>query len=296
MKSPYTAITVIFNPSSSGHSEKLARDLQKRLLAAAPHLRVELVPTEFARHAEELAKQAALATAKPLVISASGDGGYNEVINGLMKAKALGAKPTAGLLPAGNANDHHRNLHHGDIVEAILRSKTQRVDLLMLQANSNNLPVERYAHSYIGLGLTPQVGQKLNSTQLNRLKEVLIVIRVLVSLKPVTLIINRQAHAYDSLIISNVPKMSKYFKVSPQAKVNDGKFELTMFRWRNKLKFVRWFIAASTTGMPLADQRSHFSFRTLYSTPAQLDGEILTLDAKTKVVVTIKHNALRCVV
>ena len=38
-------------------------------------------PTERAGHARDLAKQAA-GTGRPLIVSVSGDGGYNEVVDG----------------------------------------------------------------------------------------------------------------------------------------------------------------------------------------------------------------------
>ena len=296
MKSPYTTITIIYNPHSAGPSEKLARKLQAQLHKAQPRQKVELVPTEFARHAEALAEQFALASKHPLVISASGDGGYNEVINGLMKAKRQGARPTAGLLPAGNANDHHRNVHQGDIVDSIINGKTQAIDLLVLNSISQGKPVERFAHSYIGMGLTSQAGKEFNKAKLNRFNEVMIAIKVLFSITPIRLKINRQINAYDSVMMSNVRSMSKYFSVSSRAKVNDGKFELTIFRWRSKLKIIRYVIEASTRGMPVANQTSHFTFGTTHPTSVQLDGEILMLDADCKATVTLKHNALRCVV
>src|SRR5206468_12869554 len=148
----YTAITIIYNPISTGPGEKMADKLAATLKKTLPKKIISVVPTEYAGHAEVLAYKAAKASKRPLIISASGDGGYHEVVNGLMKAQQEGSQPVAGLLPAGNANDHYRHVHKGDIVEAILNAREKQIDLLKLSAISKRRPITRFAHSYIGLG------------------------------------------------------------------------------------------------------------------------------------------------
>ena len=58
--------------------------------------------TNHTGHATELAREAA-ATGSPLIVSDSGDGGYNEVVNGAMAS--------------GNANHHARFMHDEPLVE-----------------------------------------------------------------------------------------------------------------------------------------------------------------------------------
>ncbi len=69
-------------------------------------LAVDLVPTEHAAHATELSRTAAGA-GSPLVVSVSGDGGYNEVVNGVRQAG--NERAASAVLAAGNANDHRRS-------------------------------------------------------------------------------------------------------------------------------------------------------------------------------------------
>jgi diacylglycerol kinase family enzyme len=67
---------------------------------------MELLPTDFAGHARDLARSVAV-SGGPLIVSVSGDGGYNEAVNGVLDVPASRAVCT--VLPAGNANDHHRS-------------------------------------------------------------------------------------------------------------------------------------------------------------------------------------------
>ena len=172
--SAYTSIIIIYNPNSTGDGKHLAQELRDALLEKDSNLPVKLVPTKHAGHAEELAYETAMATENPLIISSSGDGGYHEVVNGIIRASKKGARATAGLLPAGNANDHYQHMHGHSIVKSIIEQKTHHVDVLTFKSSSDNKPIKRYAHSYIGIGLTPNVGQELNKTDLNWFKEIFI--------------------------------------------------------------------------------------------------------------------------
>jgi diacylglycerol kinase (ATP) len=174
----YSTVTIIFNPHSTGPSELYAKRLQRELRKLFPDLKAELKPTKYAGHAEKLAYARAKATKKPLIISSSGDGGYNEVINGAMRAQSEGATPVCAVLAAGNANDHGRTLQSRPLIEAIKEGKETRLDLLKARYKTRGQEKVRYAHSYIGLGLTPVVAVELNKTSLNALKELWIVLKI----------------------------------------------------------------------------------------------------------------------
>ncbi|MBC7942921.1 acylglycerol kinase family protein, partial [Candidatus Saccharibacteria bacterium] len=160
----YTTVAVIYNPNSTGPSETLAKIFETNLRLKLPKQKIELIATEHAGHGEELAYLIAKSSKNPLIISSSGDGGYHEVINGVMKAQNEGFQSITGLLPAGNANDHYNNLHNEDIIDLIIKNKTKKIDLLKIVSTSKGKSIERYAHSYIGFGLTPSVGKELNKT------------------------------------------------------------------------------------------------------------------------------------
>jgi len=292
----YSDITIIYNPNSTGSSESLAKAFKKRLQKRMPNQAITLKPTKHAGHAEELAYTLAKQSPHALVISSSGDGGYNEVVNGLMKARKEGSKAVAGLLPAGNANDHYHNLHDDDLVEQIANGNHKLIDLLKLEGKSKGKKIQRYGHSYIGFGLTPDVGKELNKTKLNLMNQVWIVTKALLNVRPVKLVIGLKARHYDSVIFSNVDKMSKYLKISQPSRIADGKFEVTIFRRRNKFKLIAVLLKASFVGVSEDAQVSRFRLRTVHETLVQIDGEITKLDAKSRVKITMDKKALPCVV
>lgn len=292
----YTTIAIIYNPHSTGASTQLAQTVAAQLRARLPQQKIELIATKHAGHGETLAYAVATSSSRPLIIASSGDGGYHEVVNGALKAQREGWHPTTGVLPGGNANDHHRNLHRQDIVEQIATGQSRQIDLLKLAGTSHGAPIERYAHSYIGFGLTPLVAQELNRTTLNPFKEAWTVIRSLLTIRPVRLTIGDTTRAYESVVCSNVDIMSKYLKISRPSSVTDGKFEVTIFTHRNKLRLLIRLLQASLRGVQEDMQVREFSLATVGKTLVQADGEIIALDAHSSVHITSEQQVLTCVV
>jgi len=292
----YSTIAVIYNPNSTGSSEALAHKFKTQVQARVPGQEITLIETDHAGHGEELAYKIACESKNPLIISSSGDGGYNDVVNGAMRAQRGGARPTTGLLPAGNANDHYHNLHNKDIVEQIVNGESTKIDVLKISGISDGKQIEKYAHSYIGFGLTPIVGNELNKRKLNFINEVFIVAKSLITIKPVRLKIGKKPHAYESVIFSNVDVMSKYLKISQPSSMTDGKFEVTIFKRRNKLRLILILLEASFKGVKEDAQVSEFRLTTVRKTLVQADGEILTLDAESNVHITIEQQALASII
>lgn len=291
----YTSVVIIFNPNSTGPSKSLAQKLQRTLKQTVPDQKVLLKATEYAGHAEEIAYEHSLKTKKPLIVSSSGDGGYNEVVNGIMRARKEGADATAGLLPAGNANDHYANVHFIDIAEGIKKGMRKEIDLLRISGTSEGKTIERYGHSYAGFGLTPTVAQALNKNKLNVFNQVWIVGKELLSMRSTSLIVNGKKQRYDSVICSNVDKMSKYLKISTPSSVTDGKFEVTSFEKTHRARLLVTLFKTSLFGAHEDESVSRYKVKTVRKTAVQVDGEIIELDASTDVTVRCEKQALPCV-
>ena len=110
---------------------KAVDDTLQRVIGTAQHTlnEVQLSPTERAGHGRELARQAA-GTGRPLVVSVSGDGGYNEVVDGVMHAD--NPDVVCAVMAAGNANDHRRATGEQPLAEVVVAGDVSRIDLLRL--------------------------------------------------------------------------------------------------------------------------------------------------------------------
>lgn len=299
----YTAIAIIYNPMSTGPSKTYALRLRRELRQALPELkdRINTVLTEYAGHAEVLAYELAKASEHPLIIASGGDGSYHEVVNGAMRAQAEGARPVCGLLPGGNANDHHRAMHADPVEDMIIHGRTHIIDLLHIETRGrakDGTPKvwQRYAHSYCGFGLTAEAGRELNKHKLNRIKEALLVLRTFRRLRAKRVIVRGRKRTYTSLVCSNIHRMSKVLKLSDSAKPHDGKFEITAVRGRSKRKLVLSLFLASTRGFPEVTQTDKYVFTTIRPLRLQIDGEIYRIAADTEVRITVAPRILRCVV
>lgn len=292
----YTTVAIIYNPNSTGSSKSMAKDFKKNLHKKLPEQKIELIATEYPGHAEKLAYDIAKENKKPLIFSSSGDGGYHEVVNGAVKAQNEGAHPTVGLLPAGNANDHFHNIHTGDIIDLIAAGKPKHIDLLKIFFTYKGKQQHRYSHSYIGFGLTPLVSAELNKTKLNAFKETWFVIRALITWKPIRFTIDGDSKQYDSIIISNVDKMSKYLNVSHPSSIDDGLFEVTTLPHESRWKLITTLLQATLDKLKEDEQTDSFLLQTSKRTIAQADGELIKIDQNSRVRIVIENKVLRCFV
>lgn len=283
-------IVVIFNPNSSGESEALAQELVGNLAREAPGLWVDLVPTEHAGHARDVARDAAR-TGTVLVVSASGDGGYNEVVDGVVQA----ANPDAlsVVLAAGNANDHARVTQDRPLLDLILTGTRRRLDLLRvsIQPPSGEQAEVRHAHSYIGLGLTPAVAVDLEKGGKGSLREVVTVVRSFARFTPHDIEVDGVRLRVASLLFANIDEMAKVATVSDDAAPDDGRFEIVLLPYRSKAHVLATALRAATWGLGPQPSARRYAFRALHAMPMQIDGEIVELAVGTEVTIEIQPGA-----
>jgi diacylglycerol kinase family enzyme len=288
--SPFDRVVVIFNPQSTGKAPQLAEQLRAELARRLPHIPVHLSPTERAGHGRELARAAA-GTGRPLVVSLSGDGGYNEVVDGVMQAD--NPDVVCAVMAAGNANDHRRTTREQPLADAIMAGDVRRIDLLRLTTGTGADARTQYAHSYIGMGLTPIVAIDLEKGGKGSLREIVSVVRTFARFRPFTIELDDgQRHRFDSLLFANIAQMAKYATLSDTDQPDDGRFEVVTLPHTSKWRILAMAIRAATRGLGPQPTATHYGFVTLTPTPLQLDGELLTLDAGTPVHVAIAPGAL----
>ena len=294
----FDRVVMIFNPNSTGNAKERAEELRDELAERVPALPVELIPTERAGHGRELAETAAR-TGAPLVISVSGDGGYSEVVDGIMRAGNETAVAT--VLPAGNANDHRRAIQEDrSVADAVVAGHTAddvtRIDLLRLTTGSGDGERVQWAHSYVGLGLTPIVAIDLEKGSKGSLREIVTVVRTFAKFRPFPLVLaDGRRVKLDSLLFANIDQMAKYATLSEDGAPDDGVFEVVTIEHTAKWKVLGTALRAITRGLGEQPKAREFRFRTVTPTPMQVDGEVLEVGADEPVEVRIDAGALRTI-
>jgi diacylglycerol kinase family enzyme len=255
-----------------------------------PDVPIRRCPTQRAGHARELAREAAQ-SGRPLIISVSGDGGYNEVVDGVMHAD--NPDTICAVMGAGNANDHQRTTSKRPLADAVVAGEITRIDLLALTIGSGSDARTQYAHSYIGLGLTPVVAVDLEKGGKGSFKEILSVIRTFARFRPHRIKLeDGTRRTFDSLLFANISEMAKYATLSENGRPDDGRFEVVTIPHAAKWRILAVAFKAATRGLGPQPTATHYSFVTLKPTPLQLDGELLTLEPGTSVQVDIAPKAL----
>lgn len=281
-------IAIIFNPKSTGDAKKTAKDLAETINGYFEIIqkKATLYPTQKAGDAIDIAYDVASKFARPLIVSVSGDGGYNEVINGVMNAKKLfpAQQPVVTVMPAGNANDHHRVMQ-GDtpLIRLIKAADIKPMDLISISATSQDFELQRYAHSYIGFGITPEIGHELNQHGKSRHNELWLTLKTIGQFTPYAVQRDGATRYYDSLVFANINEMAKFVKLDTKNTVHDGKFEVVAIRHRGKFNMIRSLLSATISGFHKPPSFSTYSFTTIDGQPIQLDGEIENLPAHCRV-------------
>lgn len=282
----YSGVFIIYNPNSTGDSQSMAEDLASVISDLHP----ELLATQHAGHARELAREISKRQKQPLIVSASGDGGYNEVVNGVMESGNQNA--ICAVLPAGNANDHSRTMHSKPLKEQILKRKVSKIDLIKVSTGDWT----RYAHSYIGLGLTPVVAAELNRHTLNALRETWLAVKTFLKYRPFKIRHRGKTIQLDSILFANINQMAKLLTLAPANRPDDGKFEVVIFPAGRKVALLKRLSKAAVSKLESKSRASHYKFEVIKNMPMQLDGEVTKLKAGDTVTVTCEHRVLRTIV
>lgn len=307
MSLPYARVVVVFNPNSTGDAPEDAARFRDELSERVPDLSVELLETEYAGHAEELASQAVLDVPGTLVVSASGDGGYHEVVNGVMSAIKAGGRGFATVVASGNANDHASAVHLGDdrdgpakaqtqvglLVDAVAQGRVVDLDVLALEVRAPNKELlTRYAHSYIGVGITPVAARELNSHDLDAVREAFLVVRSFWKYRPLTIKHEGRKIKVDSLVFANIKTMGKYAQLSAKGRPDDGRFEVLLIKHRGKAKLVLAFLHVLRGKHQVESREEPYVFNAATPMPLQLDGELTDVEDGSSVTVRVLQGAL----
>jgi len=234
---------IIVNPiSGRGTGERSIPQIEH--LLSGYGLDFDLVRTERPWHAAELAQEAALA-GYDVVVAVSGDGTANEVLNGLMRAKALnpspgeGRKCAMGILCVGRGNDFAYGMGIPAGVEAGCQVLAQgyRHTMDVGRVTGGDYPQGRYFGNGVGVGFDAVVGfEAVKLTRLHGFPSYIVATLKTVFLyykaPLVAMEYEGQTLTQRVLMVSvmNGQRMGGGFFMAPQGKPDDGLFDLCIAR------------------------------------------------------------------
>jgi diacylglycerol kinase family enzyme len=300
VRGSFQRIVIIANPVSRRNGAKIGNILHHKLSTLMPEMPIDVLLTQSKTHAKQLAKFEALLPRNPLIISAGGDGMYNEVINGVLLAGHQGRhQPITAVYKAGNANDHYHSLHHWSkkaFLRKVLEGQTQKIDLLKLTVQEKNESQVIYAHSYIGIGFSADGAKALNQLRpKNRLHETVVVINALKKLRPVDIITESgKQESFVSLSFHNSRRMAKYFTVDSNGTFDDGLFEYVAVDSGKHpyINLASYAFRAITKMLIEQPQADHYRFSLPEQCYIQFDGEEMLLPAECDIEISIRKQAL----
>ncbi|WP_274648983.1 diacylglycerol kinase [Paenibacillus humicola] len=268
---------LIYNPTSG--REEIKRRLPDILQ------RLERSGIETSCHATMSEGDATLAAAEAadrgfdMIIAAGGDGTLYEVINGLAEKEY---RPPLGILPLGTTNDFARALgipkHWEYAVDLIAQQYVRAIDL----GRANN----RYFINIAGGGslteLTYEVPSRLK-TMIGQLAYYMKGLEKMTRLRPTELRLQASevGEIHDEImmfLICNSNSVGGFEKLAPDARLDDGLFDVLVLRKCNLAEFIR-LASLALRGEHLNDPHIiHFRTREmLVTTPdyvqLNLDGE-----------------------
>lgn len=238
---PGTKVKVIINPASGkkgGITTNAAGADDVRRLLEEIGIQADIAETEYAGHATKLAKDAKK-EGYTIVVACGGDGTVGEAAIGL-----IGSDVALGILPLGSANNVARMMH-------VPFDLTEAAKLLRL-GEIRNVDVGRCNGKYFletaGVGLDAALFPILNQVDKGQYVRLLDVVRTFFRFRPrhVTLILDRRAVRVKALVVlvANGPYWGYSVPLAPDAKVDDGKFDVVVFRNFSKSAFIRHVLAA----------------------------------------------------
>jgi YegS/Rv2252/BmrU family lipid kinase len=283
-------VLIIVNPiAGRGYAEKMIPEIEAGMRNHG--LDFELVRTERPWHAAEIAEKAAREGIYDVIVSASGDGTANEVINGLMRARAAGFNHSAfSILPVGTGNDMAYGLGmRGTLKESIATlAQNQRVRIDIGHVKGGDYPEGRYFVNGIGIGFDAVVG--FVAVKIRWMRGLLayliaVVQTVFIYFKAPTVEIayNDIAYTQAALMVSimNGQRMGGGFYMAPLGDNTDGHFDLCIASNVSRSRIfglVPYFLKGTQASQPeiTTGRTEKITVRAVKGTlPAHCDGETL---------------------
>jgi YegS/Rv2252/BmrU family lipid kinase len=237
---------LIFNPSSGrDHADNAARltEIVQSLRAHGIDARIGLKTS--GKVARSLARDA-VRSGHPLVVVAAGDGTIEEVASQL-----VGSSTTLGIVPIGTNNNLARSLgvplDIDDACALIAMGTTRHIDAGRMVSSEH--PDVEYFLEGAGVGLSAIAALAGQAVEKHRWRVMPRALRKLFEAKPGTVRVEMDGtavEAHSSIVtVSNAPLMGNNLLVAPDAKMDDGWFDVTIYDGMGNAALIQHFMSAA---------------------------------------------------
>lgn len=240
---------IILNPvSGRGRGTTGRAELEKLLEQyAPPGAGWWITETKSSGDAIKLAR-AARASEFSGIAAAGGDGTLGETLNGIMTGEGEGTARMA-VLPMGTGNDFARcigiNTSLEVAVQAMFAGTAKKIDVGKVHAANG---YERYFVNVAGCGFDAVVAERIN-TGYRRLRGtpayIAAVLQTLQTFRgvPLNLEADGEKHALGALMcaVANATSYGGGMRIAPEAKLDDGQFDICVIGDASRLEFLRAF-------------------------------------------------------
>ncbi len=256
---------------------------------------VELVSTDYAGHAREVAETWASEHLDGTIIGIGGDGTLNEIGNGILAAAAAsGSRVVLVVCGGGNANDQYRSWPPSQRIrpEHVLSAEPAPVDVLEMShsAGAHEQAVPQYALSYAAIGSLATGASVVNGRRRGLLADLALIPQTLLRARPVSVVVDGTPTRADSLSWHIIPTIAKVFRASANSHRADGLMEIVLIqhhRWPTALR-MSWFGLRALVWPHRPSQTAKTNLYWEQGGVAQLDGETIDIPPKS-------HVTVRCV-
>lgn len=256
---------VILNPAAG------PRDFHRQLSQAIEYLQsrdwnVELFKTAAKGDAIHLARRAADAGCD-VAVAVGGDGTINEVVNGL-----AGSNTALGIIPAGTANVYAvdvgipiwsplRPNAVRNAAEIIRTGQRRRIDLGQVKVADGR---ERFFFMWCGVGLDAAITHEVQTENTRRLgmaawaiAGVMVAVSFMGTRGNVSVDKENGRKRVLWAVVSNGQLYGRLWRIAPDAKMDDGLLDLTVFEGHGVFSTAR-HLASLTLGQYARDPTVHF--------------------------------------
>jgi len=241
---------VIVNPESNkGRTRKRWKQIKEALKTFLKEFKYEF--TEKPSQATEISR-IAIKEGTELIVGVGGDGTMNEIANGFYEnQRIINPTTTLGIVPSGTGCDFIRSmnipLNLKNALKVITQAPSSWIDIGRVRFKSHEgKNQERFFLNVADFGIGGEVVRKINENRMKR--KASSYLRCLISTfivyknKKVRIKIDDKDLPVEEYLvgtISNGQIFGKGMKIAPQAKLDDGLFDVVLVKRMKKLEFFR---------------------------------------------------------